>query len=162
KYTALQTTFGINLLALVDGKTKVLTLKQCLEHYLNHQVEIIRRRTQFELNKAEARAHILEGLSVALDDLDEVITLISESKSEKIEEEYNEQLELINELKAILADDEKVLQIIRDELIQIKEKFNDERRTEIAIGGADFFEDEDLIPEENIIITLTNQGYIKR
>ncbi|HLR24029.1 MAG TPA: DNA gyrase subunit A [Pseudogracilibacillus sp.] len=197
KYTALQTTFGINLLALVDGKPKVLTLKQCLEHYLNHQVEIIRRRTQFELNKAEARAHILEGLRVALDHLDEVITLIRESKTaeiakngliekfdlsekqaqaildmrlqrltglerEKIEEEYNELLELIKELKAILADDEKVLQIIRDELIQIKEKFNDERRTEIAIGGADFFEDEDLIPEENIIITLTNQGYIKR
>src|SRR5699024_5396480 len=81
KYTAFQTTFGINLLALVDGKPKVLTLKQCLEHYLNHQVEIIRRRTQFELNKAEARAHILEGLRVALDHLDEVITLIRESKT---------------------------------------------------------------------------------
>src|SRR5699024_10415843 len=158
------------------------------EHYLNHQVEIIRRRTQFELNKAEARAHSLEGLRVALDHIDELITLIRESKTaeivkyvliekydlsekqaqailymrlkrlkglerEKIEEEYNDLLELIKELKAILADDEKVLQIIRDELIQIKEKFNDERRTEIAIGGADFFEDEDLIPEENIIIT---------
>src|SRR5699024_4987284 len=182
KYTALQTTFGINLLALVDGKPKVLTLKQCLEHYLNHQVEIIRRRTQFELNKAEARAHILEGLRVALDHLDEVITLIRESKTaeidkncliekfdlsekqaqaildmrlqrltglerEKIEGEYNELLELIKELKAILADDEKVLQIIRDELIQIKEKFNDERQTEITICGAILFEAEYLIAE---------------
>lgn len=197
KYTALQTTFGINLLALVDGKPQVLTLKQCLEYYLDHQIEIIRRRTQFELNKAEARAHILEGLRIALDHLDEVINLIRGSKTadiaktglienydlsekqaqaildmrlqrltglerEKIEDEYKELLELIEELKAILADDEKVLQIIRDELTEIKEKYNDKRRTEITIGGADFFEDEDLIPEENIIITLTHEGYIKR
>ncbi|MBO1004179.1 DNA gyrase subunit A [Pseudogracilibacillus auburnensis] len=197
KYTALQTTFGINMLALVDGKPKVLTLKQCLEHYLNHQINIIRRRTQFELRRAEARAHILEGLRIALDHLDEVITLIRNSKTaevartglmerfklsekqaqaildmrlqrltglerEKIEEEYNELLKLIEELKAILADEEKVLAIIREELIEIKEKFNDERRTEIAMGGVDFFEDEDLIPVENIIITLTHKGYIKR
>ncbi|MEI3611096.1 DNA gyrase subunit A [Pseudogracilibacillus sp. SO30301A] len=197
KYTALQTTFGINTLALVDGKPKVLTLKECLEHYLNHQIDIIRRRTQFELNKAEARAHILEGLRIALDHLDEVITLIRNSKTadiartglmerfklsekqaqaildmrlqrltglerEKIEEEYKEILALIEELKAILADEEKVLAIIREELTEIKEKFNDERRTEIAMGGVDFFEDEDLIPEENIIITLTHKGYIKR
>lgn len=197
KYTALQTTFGINLLALVNGKPKVLTLKECLQYYLDHQIEIIRRRTQFELNKAEARAHILEGLRIALDHLDEVITLIRQSKTaeiaknglierfslsekqaqaildmrlqrltglerEKIEEEYKDLIELIKELKAILADEEKVLQIIRDELTEIKEKYNDERRTEIAMGGADFFEDEDLIPEENIIITLTHKGYIKR
>src|SRR5699024_659985 len=197
KYTALQTTFGMNTLALVDGQPKVLSIKECLVHYLNHQVEVIERRTAFDLRKAEARAHILEGLRIALDHLDEVISLIRNSKTadiareglierfsltekqaqaildmrlqrltglgrEKIEEEYNELLELIKALKAILEDDEKVLQMIRDELIQIKEKFNDERRTEIAIGGADFFEDEDLIPEENIIITLTNQGYIKR
>lgn len=197
KYTALQTTFGINLLALVDGKPEVLTLKQCLEYYLKHQVEIIRRRTQFELNKAEARAHILEGLQIALDHLDEVITLIRESKTadvaktglierfglsdkqaqaildmrlqrltglerEKIETEYAELIEQIKELKAILADDEKVLNIIREELTEIKEKYNDERRTEIAMGGLDFFEDEDLIPEENIIITLTHNNYIKR
>ncbi|HLR53570.1 MAG TPA: DNA gyrase subunit A [Pseudogracilibacillus sp.] len=197
KYTALQTTFGINLLALVDGKPEVLTLKQCLEHYLKHQIEIIRRRTQFELNKAEARAHILEGLQIALDHLDEVITLIRESKTadiaktglierfglsekqaqaildmrlqrltglerEKIETEYAELIEQIKELKAILADDEKVLNIIREELTEIKEKYNDERRTEIAMGGLDFFEDEDLIPEENIIITLTHNNYIKR
>src|SRR5690625_1498680 len=197
KYTALQTTFGINTLALVEGKPKVLTLKQCLEHYLDHQVVIIRRRTQFELNKAEARAHILEGLRVALDHLDEVITLIRQSETtdiartglmdrfelsekqaqaildmrlqrltgierEKIEEEYKNLLQLIKELKAILADEEKVLDIIREELTEIKEKFNDERRTEIVLGGLDFIEDEDLIPEENIIITLTHKGYIKR
>lgn len=197
KYTALQTTFGINTLALVDGKPKVLTLKQCLEHYLDHQVEIIRRRTQFDLNKAEARAHILEGLRIALDHLDEVIALIRGSETteiartglmerfnlsekqaqaildmrlqrltglerDKIEEEYNNLLELIKELKEILADDERVLEIIREELTEVKEKFNDERRTEISFGGVDFFEDEDLIPVENIIVTLTHKGYIKR
>ncbi len=197
KYTALQTTFGINTLALVNGKPKVLTLKECLYHYLNHQIDIIRRRTQFDLNKAEARAHILEGLRIALDHLDEVITLIRQSKTteiartglmerfnlsekqaqaildmrlqrltglerEKIEEEYKELLLLIEELKAILADEEKIVAIIREELTEIKEKFNDDRRTEIAMGGVDFFEDEDLIPEENIIITLTHKGYIKR
>jgi DNA gyrase subunit A len=197
KYTSLQTTFGINMLALVDGQPKVLTLKQCLEHYLEHQVEIIERRTAFDLRRAEARAHILEGLRIALDHLDEVIALIRNSATaeiarnglierfdlsekqaqaildmrlqrltglerEKIEEEYKELLQLISEYKAILADDEKVLEIIREELLEVKERFNDDRRTEIVIGGADFFEDEDLIPEENIIITLTHQGYIKR
>jgi len=197
KYTALQTTFGINMLALVDGQPKVLTLKQCLQHYLDHQVEIIERRTAFELRRAEARAHILEGLRIALDHLDEVITLIRNSATteiarnglierfnlsekqaqaildmrlqrltglerEKIEEEYKELLQLISEYKAILADHEKVLEIIREELLEIKERYNDERRTEIVLGGADFFEDEDLIPEEKIIITLTHQGYIKR
>jgi DNA gyrase subunit A len=197
KYTALQTTFGINTLALVDGQPKVLTIKQCLEHYLEHQKVIIKRRTAFELRKAEARAHILEGLRIALDHLDEVISLIRNSKTtdiartglmerfelsekqaqaildmrlqrltglerEKIENEYNELLALIDELKAILADEEKVLDIIRGELLEIKERFNDERRTEIMLGGTDFFEDEDLIPEEDIVITLTHQGYIKR
>lgn len=197
KYTSLQTTFGINMLALVDGKPKVLTLKQALQHYLDHQIIVIRRRTQFDLNKAEARAHILEGLRIALDHLDEVITLIRNSKTteiaknglmerfelsekqaqaildmrlqrltglerEKIEDEYAQLLETIKELKAILASEEKVLNIIREELLEIKEKYNDERRTEIALGGFDFFEDEDLIPEENIIITLTHKGYIKR
>lgn len=197
KYTALQTTFGINTLALVDGQPKVLTLKQCLQYYLEHQVEIVERRTAFDLRRAEARAHILEGLRIALDHLDEVIALIrgsdtteiarnglierfnlSEKQAQaildmrlqrltglergKIEEEYKELLELISEYKAILADDEKVLEIIREELLEVKERFNDDRRTEIVVGGADFFEDEDLIPEENIIITLTHQGYIKR
>lgn len=197
KYTALQTTFGINTLALVDGQPKVLTIKQCLEHYLNHQVEIIKRRTAFELRKAEARAHILEGLRIALDHLDAVIELIRHSETtdiartglmerfnlsekqaqaildmrlqrltglerEKIENEYKELSELIKELKAILADDEKVLEIIREELTAIKEQYNDPRRTEIMLGGVDFFEDEDLIPEEDIVVTLTHQGYIKR
>ncbi|SFB29727.1 DNA gyrase subunit A [Lentibacillus halodurans] len=197
KYTALQTTFGINMLALVDGRPKVLTIKQCLEYYLEHQKEIVKRRTAFELRKAEARAHILEGLRVALDHLDDVISLIRNSKTtdvardglmerfgltekqaqaildmrlqrltglerEKIVNEYNELLQLIDELKAILADNEKVLEIIREELTEIKEKYNDSRRTKIVVGGADLIEDEDLIPEENIVITLTHQGYIKR
>lgn len=197
KYTALQTTFGINMLALVDGQPKVLTIKQCLEHYLDHQIEIIKRRTAFELRRAEARAHILEGLRIALDHLDEVIALIRSSKTaeiarnglmerfslsekqaqaildmrlqrltglerEKIEEEYAELVKLIAELKAILADEEKVLEIIREELTEIKERYGDPRRTEIMSGGLDFIEDEDLIPEENIVITLTHQGYIKR
>lgn len=197
KHTSLQTTFGINMLALVDGQPKVLTIKQCLEHYLEHQKVIITRRTAFELRKAEARAHILEGLRIALDHLDEVISLIRNSKTadiarvglmerfklsekqaqaildmrlqrltglerEKIEEEYSELQKLINELKAILADEEKVLEIIREELTEIKERFNDDRGTDIVAGGAGFFEDEDLIPVENIVITLTHQGYIKR
>jgi len=197
KQTALQTTFGVNMLALVDGRPKVLNIKECLEHYLEHQKVIIKRRTAFELRKAEARAHILEGLRIALDHLDEVISLIRNSQTteiarnglmeqfklsekqaqaildmrlqrltglerEKIENEYKELQELIGELKAILADEEKVLEIIREELIEIKEKYSDERRTEIVSGGIGFFEDEDLIPEENIVITLTHQGYIKR
>ncbi|MDY0394727.1 DNA gyrase subunit A [Virgibacillus halophilus] len=197
KFTALQTTFGVNMLALVNGKPKVLNIKEALQYYLDHQVIIIKRRTAFELRKAEARAHILEGLRIALDHLDEVISLIRNSKTadiarnglmerfnlsekqaqaildmrlqrltglerEKIENEYKELQALIEELKAILADEEKVLEIIREELTEIKEKYGDERRTEITIGGSDFFEDEDLIPEENIVVTLTHQGYIKR
>ncbi|MFG6146731.1 DNA gyrase subunit A [Halobacillus sp. B23F22_1] len=197
KMTALQTSFGINILALVDGQPKVLNLKQCLEHYLEHQKVVIKRRTAYELRKAEARAHILEGLRIALDHLDEVIQLIRGSQTteiarnglierfglsekqaqaildmrlqrltglerEKIEEEYQELVKLIAELKAILADEEKVLEIIREELLEIKERFNDERRTEIVLGGTDFIEDEDLIPEETVIVTLTHQGYVKR
>ncbi|MEK4197793.1 DNA gyrase subunit A [Cytobacillus sp. FSL K6-0265] len=197
KHTALQTSFGINLLALVDGQPKVLNLKQCLEYYLAHQVVVIRRRTEFELRKAEARAHILEGLRIALDHLDEVIKLIRGSRTtdiakeglmtqfelsekqaqaildmrlqrltglerEKIEEEYASLIQLIAELKAILASDEKVLDIIREELTELKDRFNDERRTEIVSGGLEHLEDEDLIPQENIVITLTHKGYIKR
>lgn len=158
---------------------------------------MIRRRTAYELEKAEARAHILEGLRVALDHLDEVISLIRSSKTaeiakqglmdrfglsekqaqaildmrlqrltglerEKIEEEYKELLKLIAELRAILADEEKVLEIIREELTEVKERFNDTRRSEIIIGGMESIEDEDLIPEQNIAITLTHNGYIKR
>ncbi|MEK5521052.1 DNA gyrase subunit A [Heyndrickxia sporothermodurans] len=197
KHTALQTTFGINTLALVDGQPKVLNLKQCLYHYLEHQKVIIRRRTEFELRKAEARAHILEGLRIALDHIDEIISLIRSSQTteiarnglmeqfslsekqaqaildmrlqrltglerEKIEEEYQELLKLIAELKAVLADEEKVLEIIREELIEIKERFNDNRKTEIVSGGIEQIEDEDLIPRENIVISLTHNGYIKR
>ncbi|SFL74819.1 DNA gyrase subunit A [Gracilibacillus orientalis] len=197
KQTPLQTSFGINMLALVDGQPKVLNLKQCLEYYLAHQKEIITRRTQYELNKAEARAHILEGLRTALDHIDAIITLIRQSNTteiardglmnqfnlsekqsqaildmrlqrltglerEKIEDEYSQIVELIKELKAILANEEKILEIIREELLEIKEKFNDERRTEIVTGGIDLIEDEDLIPEESIVITLTHRGYIKR
>lgn len=197
KQTALQTSFGINLLALVDGQPKVLNLKQCLTYYLDHQVVVIRRRTEFELRKAEARAHILEGLRIALDNLDAVISLIRSSRTtdiareglmtqfklsekqaqaildmrlqrltglerEKIEEEFQNLMQLISELKAILADNEKVLEIIREELTEIKERFNDERRTEIVSGGLEMIEDEDLIPRENIVITLTHNGYVKR
>jgi DNA gyrase subunit A len=197
KQTALQTSFGINTLALVDGQPKVLNLKQCLVHYLDHQRVVIRRRTEFELRKAEARAHILEGLRIALDHLDEVINLIRSSQTtdiareglmtrfnlsekqaqaildmrlqrltglerEKLEEEYQALVQLIAELKGILADEEKILEIIREELTEIKERFNDKRRTEIVSGGLEFIEDEDLIPQENIVITLTHNGYIKR
>jgi DNA gyrase subunit A len=197
KQTALQTTFGVNALALVNGEPKVLSLKECLVHYLDHQRVIIRRRTEFELRKAEARAHILEGLRIALDHIDEIITLIRGSRTtdiareglmttfslsekqsqaildmrlqrltglerDKIEEEYQELVKLIAELKAILADNEKILEIIREELIEIKERFSDKRRTEIIAGGIEDIEDEDLIPQENIVITLTHNGYIKR
>lgn len=197
KQTALQTSFGINMLALVNGQPQVLNLKQFLVYYLDHQKVIIRRRTAFELRKAEARAHILEGLRIALDHLDEVIALIRSSQTtdiarlglmdnfslsekqaqaildmrlqrltglerEKIEEEYQGLVQLIAELKAILADDEKVLEIIREELEEIKDRFNDVRRTEIVSGGIEMIEDEDLIPVENIVITLTHNGYIKR
>ncbi|SDY34212.1 DNA gyrase subunit A [Salimicrobium album] len=197
KMTALQTSFGINMLALVDGRPQVLNLKQSLEHYLEHQKVVIRRRTAYELKKAEARAHILEGLKVALDHLDEVITLIRQSQTtevareelmtrfelsekqaqaildmrlqrltglerEKIDSEYDDLVKKIEELKAILADEERVLEIIREELLELKERFSDERRTEIIMGGMEMIEDEDLIPEETIVVTLTNQGYVKR
>ncbi|WP_059171605.1 DNA gyrase subunit A [Bacillus sp. FJAT-27445] len=197
KQTALQTTFGINTLALVDGQPKVLNLKQCLNYYLSHQQVVIRRRTEFELRKAEARAHILEGLRIALDNLDAVISLIRSSRTtdiardglmstfnlsdkqaqaildmrlqrltglerEKIEEEFQSLMALIGELKAILADEEKILEIIREELLEIKERFNDNRRTEIVAGGIENIEDEDLIPRETVVLTLTHNGYIKR
>ncbi|GAE32281.1 DNA gyrase subunit A [Halalkalibacter hemicellulosilyticus] len=196
KQTALQTSFGINLLALVQGQPKVLNLKECLEHYLDHQIVVIRRRTAFELKKAEARAHILEGLRIALDHLDEVIELIRASQTtelarnglmerfelsyeqaqaildmrlqrltglerDKIENEYKELIARIAELKAILADEEKVLEIIREELLEVKEKYNDSRRTIISMSE-DHLEDEDLIPRQNVVITISHHGYIKR
>ncbi|PIC85687.1 DNA gyrase subunit A [Sporosarcina sp. P20a] len=197
KQTALQTSFGINMLALVDKQPKVLSLKEILYHYLEHQKVVIRRRTQFDLNKAEDRAHILEGLRIALDHIDRIIALIRASKTtaeakanlmetfelsdrqsqaildmrlqrltglerDKIESEYQELLTLIAELRAILADELKLIEIIREELSEIKERFADERRTEIMLGGSEMLEDEDLIPVENSIVTLTHQGYIKR
>ena len=197
KQTALQSSFGVNMLALVDGQPKLLGLKEILYHYLEHQKVVIRRRTEFDLRKAGDRAHILEGLRTALDNIDAIITLIRGSKTtdeakkglieqfdlserqsqaildmrlqrltglerDKIEDEYNTLQILISELKAILEDDEKLLDIIREELLELKERYRDERRTEITSGGAEMLEDEDLIPVENSVLTLTHNGYIKR
>ncbi|MDM5331732.1 DNA gyrase subunit A [Ureibacillus composti] len=197
KQTAMQSNFGVNMLALVDGQPKVLGLKQVLYHYLEHQKVVITRRTKYELKKAEDRAHILEGLRIALDHIDEIISIIRSSRTgeeakpvlmerfnlsdrqaqaildmrlvrlsglerEKIENEYQELQILIAELKAILADEGKVLEIIRKEITEIKERYNDERRTEIIAGGLEMIEDEDLIPREDSVITLTHNGYIKR
>jgi DNA gyrase subunit A len=196
KHTAMQSNFGIIMLALVNGEPKVLNLRDMLYHYLQHQQVVIRRRTEFDLRKAEARAHILEGLRIALDHLDEVITLIRSSATteeakdglmsrfdlsedqaqaildmrlqrlvglerEKIENEYAELVQKIAELKAILADEQKILAIISEELNEIKEKYNDPRRTEIVIGE-ESIEDEDLIPQDDVVITITHTGYIKR
>ena len=197
KYTQLQTTYGINLLMIDQNSPKVLPLKDIIVKYIDYQKEIIIRRTQFDLNKALDRVHILEGLKIALDHLDEVIKTIRESKTdvqakeqlmskfglddiqanailemklrrltglerEKIENEYAELMKLIDELRAILASEEKVLAVIREELLEIKEKYADERRTNIDMSAIEFIEDESLIPEEDIIIALTHNGYIKR
>ncbi|WP_176770860.1 DNA gyrase subunit A [Eubacterium barkeri] len=196
KHTQLQDTFGIIMLALVDGQPKVLNLKQVLYHYIEHQKEIIVRRTKFDLKKAEARAHILEGLRIALDHIDEVIALIraaadgKEAKiqlverfalteiqaqaildmrlqrltgleREKIENEYAELMKLIAELRAILADEQLVLNIIKEELTEIKRKYSDARRTSFDIDVEDF-DVEDLIEEEEVVITMTHIGYVKR
>ena len=196
KHTALQTTFGVNMLALVDGQPKVLNLKQVLTYYLDHQQIVIRRRTEFELRKAEARAHILEGLRIALDHIDEIISLIRASRTgeearnvlmerftlsheqaqaildmrlqrltglerDKIEDEYQELLRRIAELKAILADESRILAIIKEELLEIRDKYSNARRTELS-EAEDMIEMEDLIPEDEVCITLTHQGYIKR
>ncbi|WP_195574033.1 DNA gyrase subunit A [Paenibacillus sp. 1001270B_150601_E10] len=195
RHTQMQVNFGVNMLALVNQEPRVLNLRDVLHYYIEHQVEVIRRRTQFDLNKAEARAHILEGLRIALDHLDEIIALIRASRNDeearnglmerfelsfeqaqaildmrlrrltglerdKIEEEYNELLAKIAEFKAILADEQLVLQIVHDELEEVKQKYGDERRTEITFG--DDIMDEDLIPREDVIITITHSGYIKR
>ncbi|MGE7980334.1 DNA gyrase subunit A [Psychrobacillus sp. NPDC093200] len=197
KQTALQSSFGINMLALVDNQPKVLNIKEMLYYYLEHQKVVIRRRTQFELNKAEDRAHILEGLRIALDHIDEIIKLIRSSQTgeeakrglteqfnlserqaqaildmrlqrltglerDKIEEEYKALVELIEELKFILANEYRVIEIIREEITEIRDRYSDDRRTEIVAGGVEVFEDEDLIPVENSVLTLTNKGYIKR
>jgi DNA gyrase subunit A len=197
KHTAMQATFGINMLALVNREPKVLSLRDALYHYLQHQIVVIRRRTEFDLRKAEARAHILEGLRIALDNIDRIIALIRGSRTtdlareglmtefslshdqaqaildmrlqrltglerEKIEEEYAELLAKIAEYRAILADEQLVLEIISKELEEIKEKFGDERRTEITSGGDNEILDEDLIPQEDVVITISHTGYIKR
>ena len=194
KYTQMQDTFGIIMLALVDGEPKILTLRQCLEYYIDHRKTIILRRTQFDLDKALARAHILEGLKIALDNIDEVIEIIRNSyddakerlmerfglsdiqaqaildmrlktlsglQREKIEEEYAELMKLIEHLRAILASDKLVYDIIKEELLEIKDKFGDERKTKIVAAEGEF-DVEDLIKEEQCVVALTHFGYIKR
>lgn len=196
KHTKLQDTFGVIMLALVDNEPRVLNLKEILSNYIDFQKEVVTRRTVFDLNKAEARAHILEGLKIALDNIDEVISIIRNSKTteiakntlmerfglsekqsqailemrlrrltglerDKIEEEYNELMKLIEYLNSILASEEKLLGVIKDELIEIKNKYSDERRSKIekVVNEIDI---EDLIQEEEVVITLTHSGYIKR
>jgi DNA gyrase subunit A len=196
KHTQLQDTFGVNMLALVNNEPKILNLKELLSHYLNHQKDVVTRRTRYELKKAEDRAHILEGLIKALDHIDEVINIIRSSSStneakerlierftftdiqaqaivdmrlrsltglerEKIENEYRELQELIKELKAILEDEKRLYQVIKEEILIIREKFGDPRRTEITYDDGEI-NIEDLIREENTIITMTHLGYIKR
>ena len=196
KHTQMQETFGAIMLALVDNEPRILNLKQMLIHYLDHQKEVVTRRTQFDLRKAEERAHILEGLRIALDHLDEVINLIRSSRTEqiakeglmkkfglseiqaqaildmrlrrltglerdKIEEEYRELLKTISYLKDLLADERKIYGVIKQELLEIKEKFADERRTEIISGDGEISEEE-LIADEDIVVTISHQGYIKR
>ncbi len=194
KYTQMQETFGVITLALVHGVPRILTLKQCLECFIDHRKEVVVRRTRFELEKAEARAHILEGLKIAIDNIDEVIRIIRGSyddpkerlmerfglsevqaqaildmrlktlsglQREKIEEEYNEIMKLIEHLKAILASESMVYDIIKEELLEIKEKYGDERKTKI-VASAGELDDEDLVKEEETVITLSHFGYIKR
>ncbi len=197
KHTQLQTTYGINFLMLDDGQPKTLGLKDIISKYIDFQKSVIYRRTKFELDKAEKRSHILEGLKIALDHIDEVIKVIKEASTDedakntlisrfnlsdvqaeaimemklrrlsglerkKIEDELAELLKLIENLKAILASEEKILSIIKEEMLDIKNKYGDERRTEIDNTSIEFIEDESLIPVEDIVITLTNKGYIKR
>ncbi|WP_414842290.1 DNA gyrase subunit A [Enterococcus saccharolyticus] len=197
KMTALQSSFGFNMLAIENGVPKVLSLKRILENYIEHQKEVITRRTIFEKEKAEARAHILEGLRIALDHIDEIIAIIRGSKTDgeakatmiekfrlserqaqaildmrlrrltglerdKIEAEYQELLKLIEDLADILARPERVAEIIQTELHELGQRFGDARRTELLVGEVLSLEDEDLIEEEEIVITLTNNGYIKR
>lgn len=194
KFTQMQDTFGVIMLALVDGEPKILTLRQCLEYYIDHRKTVILRRTQFDLDKALARAHILEGLKIALDNIDEVIEIIRNSyddakerlmerfglsdiqaqaildmrlktlsglQREKIEEEYAELMKLIEHLRAILASDKLVYDIIKEELLEIKDKYGDERKTKIIAAEGEF-EVEDLIKDEQCVVALTHFGYIKR
>ena len=197
KHTDLQTTFGIIFLMLDKGTPKTLNIKEIVSKYVDYQREVIYRRTEFDLKKAEARAHILEGYKIALDNLDAVINTIRNSETDveakdklisnfslselqadailelrlrrltglerdKIEQELEDILKLITELKEILASSEKIDEIIKKEMLEIKEKYGDDRRTAIDMTAIDYIEDESLIPNENILITLTNKGYIKR
>jgi DNA gyrase subunit A len=196
KHTSLQTSFSVNNIALVNGRPEVLTLKAMIKHYVEHRHEVVTRRTQYELKKAEERAHILEGYLIALDNLDAVIALIRASQTpdeardglisnfalseiqakailemrlqrltglerDKIRQEHAELMELINKLKAILASEELRMGIIKDELAYLKEKFGDERRSQIEFSSADL-SIEDMIPDEAMVVTITHAGYIKR
>ena len=197
KHTNFQTNYGIIFLVIDNGTPRTLGLKDIISKYIDHQKEVIIRRTKYDLRKAEDRVHILEGLKIALDNIDEVVSTIRSSKSDeeaqerlmnkfnlseiqaksilnmrlrsltglerdKIEEELKELLELIAELKSILESDEKVNNIIKDEMLEIKKRYSDERRTEIDMTAIDFIDDESLIPVENIVVSLTKKGYIKR
>ena len=194
KHTQMQDTFGIIMLALVDGEPKILTLRQCLDEYIKHRKQVVLRRTKFDLDKAEARAHILEGLRIAIDNIDEIIQIIRSAyddakerlmarfglsdiqaqaildmqlkrlsglQREKLEEEYNELMKLIAYLKEILASETLVYDIIKDELLEIKDKYGDERLTKIVAAEGEI-DVEDLIKEEQTVVALTRFGYIKR
>ncbi|MGI5837446.1 MAG: DNA gyrase subunit A, partial [Chloroflexota bacterium] len=194
KHTAMQSAFGVNMLALVDGQPRVLTLKRALVHFLEYRQTVLTRRTQFELEKARARAHILEGLKIALDNLDEVIRTIRNSlqpeqdliekfsltqiqakaildmqlrrlavlERQKILDEYAEVLKTIAYLEDLLANPQKILYLVRDELVDLKEKYGDERRTRIVSAEAGELSEEDTIEHQDVLITLSNRGYIKR
>ena len=197
KHTQLQISYGINFLMLVDGTPRTLGIVDILKNYVDYQKSVIYRRTQFNLEKAEARAHLLEGCKIALDHIDEVIKIIRESESDaiakaslmknfeftevqaeyilelklrrltgmerdKIEEELNELIKLIENYRAILSDEKKILDIIKEEMLEIKDKYADERKTKIDNTAIEYIEDESLIPEEKVIITITNKNYIKR
>ena len=197
KMTLMQTTFNFNMLAIVNGAPKVLSLKQILQYYLEHQINVVRRRTEFDLKKAQSRDHIVQGLLIALDHIDEIIKIIREAQTseiakeqlidrytlddrqaqaildmrlvrltglerEKIENEHQKLTEAIADYQDILAHEERINQIIYDELLEIQRKFGDPRRTELQVGDITDIEDEDLIEEEDIVVTLTHNGYIKR
>ncbi len=197
KHTQLQVSYGINFLMLVDGSPRTIGLKEILEKYIEHQKHVIYRRCKFELNKYKSRLHILEGLKIALDNIDKVIKIIRESESDdiakkglmlefglsdsqsqailemrlkrltgleksKIEDEISELLKLVARLEEIISDEHKILDVIKKEMLEIKEKYTDDRRTYIDMSAIDFIDDESLIPVENMFLTLTNKGYIKR
>ena len=197
KETQMQTNFGMNMVAIVNGAPHFLTLKQMLQYYLDHQEDVVRRRTKFELDKAEARAHILEGLRIALDHIDEIVNIIRNSQSsdiakatlisrfelddkqaqaildmrlvrltglerDKVEQEYQDLLVKIADYKDILAKPERIDHIIYTELLDIQKRFGDDRRTEFTASEVVSIEDEDLIEKQNVLLTLTHNGYIKR